>query len=448
MSRSTTVSPFSFAGSVWLILLLTATLTSAAVAGSVPLQRVDTHAGVKLDQATRDQIVERIANEGTIGVIVGLSLPDAFVPEGDITSRDRLNQRAQIAEAADQLTAQLARHEAEVYGRYESLPAMAIRVDPAALEFLLSNPLINHIQLDEAVPPALGSSTGVIGAPSVWSQGLEGSGQAVVILDTGIDGDHAFFEDNVGNSRIVAEACFSNGGGSGGQVSLCPNGASSQVGLGASEVKIPACLRSNGSQLCNHGVHVAGIAAGRGPSFRGVAPDADIISIQVFTRFETGCPNNNNPCVLSYTSDQLAALNHVFTTLHQNHSVASVNMSLSGGSNSSPCDSDSRKPAIDNLRSVGIATVVATGNGSSRNAIGQPACISTAIAVSSTTNNDDVSSFSDVHEMMDLFAPGSNINSAVAGGGFASFNGTSMATPHVAGAWAVLKQARPNASVS
>ena len=419
---------------------------ASGITQTAPLQPGNT--SVKLDPTVVMNLQATAWEKGEARVIVGLRLPAPFRPEGSLDPGARSSQRIAIARAADQLESALALHDARIYHRYATLPALAISVDPDALEFLISSDFIDHIQADEAVPPSLGTSTGVVGAPAVWSQGIEGTGQAVVILDTGIDGDHAFFEDGAGDSRIVAEACFSNAGGAGGQTSLCPDGTPTQTGLGASEVKIASCLRSNGSQLCNHGVHVAGIAAGRGSSFRGVAPDADIISVQVFTRFNSGCPGDNNPCVLSYTGDQLAALDHVFNNLHGSHNVASVNMSLGGGSFTSPCDSDLRKPAIDNLRSVGIATVVATGNGGSRNAIGAPSCISTAIAVSSTTNNDNVSSFSDVHEMMDLFAPGSGITSSIAGGGFASFNGTSMATPHVAGAWAILKQTNPNASVS
>jgi subtilisin family serine protease len=106
-----------------------------------------------------------------------------------------------------------------------------------------------------------------------------------------------------------------------------------------------------------------------------------------------------------------------------------------------------RKMAIDNLRSVGIATVVASGNSSSRNSILTPACISSAISVGATTDTDAVSSFSNVADFLDLLAPGSLITSSVPGGGLGIMNGTSMATPHVAGAWAVLKQQSPVANV-
>jgi len=67
--------------------------------------------------------------------------------------------------------------------------------------------------------------------------------------------------------------------------------------------------------------------------------------------------------------------------------------------------------------------------------------------VGSTTDADAISSFSNVADFLDLLAPGSLITSSVPGGGLGTWNGTSMATPHVAGAWAVLKQESPLADV-
>jgi hypothetical protein len=86
--------------------------------------------------------------------------------------------------------------------------------------------------------------------------------------------------------------------------------------------------------------------------------------------------------------------------------------------------------------------------------MGSPACISTAVSVGSTQDGsggtvvDAVSPFSNSSSVLDLLAPGQFIESSVPGGFFGVLAGTSMAAPHVAGAWAVLKQQNPQASVT
>jgi len=133
--------------------------------------------------------------------------------------------------------------------------------------------------------------------------------------------------------------------------------------------------------------------------------------------------------------------------LRTTYAFAAVNMSLGGGLFSSNCDDEPYKPFIDNLRAVGIATVVASGNDGSTDQLSAPACISTAVSVGATTKDDQVAYFSNVTPFLSLFAPGDEIISSYPGGQFAVASGTSMAAPHVAGAWAILKQAAPAAGV-
>src|SRR5262249_555203 len=94
-----------------------------------------------------------------------------------------------------------------------------------------------------------------------------------------------------------------------------------------------------------------------------------------------------------------------------------------------------------------VATVIAAGNDGRSNAIAEPGCISSAISVGATDDTDHVASFSNSASFMKLWAPGVAITSSVPGGGYADFSGTSMATPHVAGAFAVARQVFPTASV-
>ena len=322
---------------------------------------------------------------------------------------------------------------------FRSVPAVVMEADPDSLDSLASDPEIESIDEDRLAKPDLSASVPVVNVPAVWSSGLTGSGIAVAVLDTGVDRSHPFF-----GGRVVHEACFSTTYAGQNAVSLCPNGASSQTGTGAAA---PCTIGG-----CFHGTHVAGIAAGhQSPSFAGVARDAQIIAIQVFTRFnDAGLCGGAASCVMSYTSDQIRALDHVLQ-LRSSFTIASANMSLGGSPQTSQANCDARnaatKQAIDALRAVGIATVIASGNEGYVNAISEPGCISSAISVGNTSNTDLAFMPFNIASFITLVSPGTNINSSTPGGGFTTASGTSMATPHVAGAIAILRQANRTASV-
>jgi subtilisin family serine protease len=166
------------------------------------------------------------------------------------------------------------------------------------------------------------------------------------------------------------------------------------------------------------------------------------------------CGSVGAPCVLLYESDAIAALDYVADTLALGWDIASVNMSFESTvtwSSEASCDSanSAYKVAIDALHALGIASVVASGNGSVTTGIAAPACISSAIAVGASADSSNVVwSKSNAGPPLDLLAPGIAITSSKLGGSFGSHSGTSMAAPHIAGAIAVLKQADPGISVA
>ena len=377
-------------------------------------------------QALRTKAVET----GVIRVIARLVAPAGQLLSGALLDAAQGDLRTEMAAVDVPYVEPLA-----------NLPYTVIELTPAQLDSLVASGLIESVQEDTIEGTYLTQSVPLIDAPGAWSRGARGGGQHIAILDTGVDRNHPFL-----GGRVVAEACFSSNSPSQGASTVCPNGLTSQTGTGAGR----NCTISG----CDHGTHVAGIAAGSGANFSGVAPDASIIAIQVFSRFvdQPGGPRScanagtNSPCVLTFRSDQIRGLQHVLTLANE-RDIASANMSLGGGQFTTACDSDLRKASIDQLRGVGVATVIASGNDGFTNAVGTPGCISSAVTVGSTTKSDNVSGFSNSATLVDLLAPGSSINSSVPGGIFQSFNGTSMATPHVAGAFAVLRSGATTATV-
>ncbi len=344
-------------------------------------------------------------------------------------------------------------------------PMFAATVDASELKRLSADPRIVSVQEDRLDAPSLIQSTGIIrmtGTTGAWAKNATGTGRVVAVLDTGVNKNHEFLKYNATVSKVVSEACFNTKEATLGATSRCPGGAIASTRVNSGLDCGPTITG------CGHGTHVAGIAAGKntsqtaGEPSKGVAFNAGILAINVFSRFSrtnsgSPCFGASQDCVLSFTSDQIKALERVFALRGGigPRKIASVNMSLGGGFSSGFCDTDSRKPIIDKLRAAGIATVIASGNESFTGGVAAPGCISSAITVGASSkraagNAEKVASYSNMGSPVDVFAPGGDFGypaslgnaSLIKSSHFNTYDflaGTSMAAPHVAGVFAAIK---------
>jgi subtilisin len=393
-------------------------------------------------------LLAQAQSRGAVRVIVGVRVN--FQPEGRLTARAAQTQRVAIAQAQNALLTQFATRNLRAVRTFASIPYLAMTVDANTLTALAASANVTMIREDKPRAPSLAESTELIGAPAAWASGYSGAGQTVAILDTGVDSAHPFLA-----SKVISEACYSTNDAYYQASSVCPGGVTESTAPG-SGIYCDLAIYS-----CRHGTHVAGIAAGKDPGglgFSGVARDANLIAIQVFSRFDsTYWCGGSTPCILAFDSDIVKGLERVYD-LRNTYPLAAANLSLGGSlySSQAQCDADfpDYKNVMDNLRSVGIATVVASGNDYSSSAIGAPACVSSAVSVGATldggyyaTPADAVASFSNSASFLSLLAPGQYIYSSFPNNSYNNWAGTSMATPHVTGAWAVIKSRSPTASV-
>lgn len=392
---------------------------------------VQTRSGASAERAA---MLRKADERGAIRVVIGLDI--AMPSSEELSPAGAAAERRSLAAGQTQLLGRvgIARTDAAAAA---TVPFVVATVGAAQLRRLLADPQVTSVEEDFALPLLLSSSVPLVHADVAVTRGFAGNGYSVAVLDTGVAKAHPMLA-----GKVVTEACYSSNTRE--ARSLCRNGVSTDLQDGAGR-PCPATLAG-----CDHGTHVASIAAGAGGGLTGVAPAARIVAIQVFSRFERSadCWPAPAPCPKAYYSDIVRGLERVYA-LRKAHRIAAANISIGGGSFVSTCNGEvpALTAIIERLLDADVATVIASGNDGQSGAIGLPACIGPAIAVSSATDQNRVSPFADLSRIVDLMAPGSDIRAAVPGGGFAVKNGTSMAAPHVAGSFAILRQARPKATV-
>ena len=339
--------------------------------------------------------------------------------EGDLTGqlaglsrRERRVRRAQVyGERMDAVLGDLPLRGAHLLRRYQHVPMLPMEVaDVAVLEALEEDERVEWVFAEEYHEAFLTQSLALIDQPTAAADGFTGAGTSVAILDTGLD-----------YTRAAFGSCTAPNTGAGCKVVYAADFATSD---GA---------RDTGSY---HGTNVAGIVAG-------VAPDADLIGLDVFSG------------TTASSTDIIAAIDWAIDNV-DTYNIASLNLSLGGGTYTAACTTSPYSTAFDNARAEGILPVVASGNNAWGNKIASPACDPRAFSVGAvydsnvggmawsgctdaTTAADRVTCFSNSISFLDILAPGAMIEAAGI-----TMGGTSQATPHVAGAVAVLRAAFPS----
>lgn len=300
---------------------------------------------------------------------------------------------------------------AEERRRYRQVPYLHLTVrTPEALAALERHAEVVRVYEDRPNEAFLANSLPLIGQPAAAAAGKTGAGGTVVVIDTGLD-----------YTRAAFGSCVSPGS------------------PGSCRVPYAADLAADDGQLDanGHGTNVAGIVAG-------VAPGAQVIGLDVF--------NGANQAM---STDVIAAID--WTIAHKaTYGIVAINMSLGSGAYTSTCGSDVFAAAVANARAAGILSAVATGNNGYPDKMASPACVPGAVSVGAvystsfgglgwatpctdaSTAADQVTCFSNSASFMTLLAPGAMITAAGVTQG-----GTSQASPHVAGAIAVLRTGYP-----
>ena len=392
-----------------------------------------------------ETILEQLKAHSNTRVIVRMKA--ATEERGWAKATSVSEQRALVREMRSRFDSELSQGDLIIQQAFSSLPFVALEVDREQLISLL---VLNEVagvypviverkaqthKSSAFETPSLATSVPSIDVEDAWARGFEGAGLTVAVIDGGVATNHSMLA-----GKAVGDACFSATFG-GDTFNQCTSGQTPEIGSGA------ASNCPFGSERCDHGTHVASIAVGNDGTNYGVARKAQVMPIDVFSRVTdaSACDPDPAPCELTDSLAVLDALNYVNENA-DTYNIVAVNLSLGGGAFTGPCDSDPRRLVIDMLREKGVATVAAAGNQGSNEAINAPACVSSAVAVGATNDTSTVASFSNFTSFMNVMAPGINIRAANPAGGFVIRSGTSMAAPHVAGAYAVIRSALNEAS--
>jgi len=415
-------------------LLLRASFAVLLVIAAVPDARADVQ-----------DVLKAVQRDGQARVVVRMKADSGAATWSARQPASR--QRMAVAAAIENVRPALREARIQSFKTFRTLPLMAATVTKEQLLSLMAAPDVESVFLvrkerkmanaaSVLEAKSLATSVASIDAANAWAAGYDGRGYSVAVIDGGFNLNHPMLA-----GKNIGDACFAYDNGTTIR-NNCPSGVSPQIGAGAASYCPP------GSDRCDHGTYVASIAVGNDGINFGVARGAKLVPIDVFSRDSDAndCSPDPAPCELTDSLAVLDALDYVNEHAAELN-IAAVNLSIGGATRDGYCDDDPRKGVIDMLRQKGIAVAAAASNEGLTGKISAPACISSAVAVGATNDSLTVATFSNFAATLDVMAPGVDVFAAAgSGSGLVSRNGTSAAAPHVAGAWAVMRSAAPQAT--
>ena len=288
--------------------------------------------------------------------------------------------------------------------QYENINAISGKLDLDTLANLSSNADVEKIYLNKIYNVNLDESLPLINANDVHTSkksntNLKGAYQSVCIIDTGVNYNHPALGGCFGGGcKVIGGHDFVNND-------------------------------SNPIDDNTHGTHVAGIIASNDSTYKGVAPEANIVAIKA-------CDDGGN----CDQSDVIAGIDWCISnkTIF-NISVISMSIGDDGQYTSVNCPTDF-DTSINNAIANGILVTVSSGNNYYNNGISSPSCSPNATSVGATNDSDVIWSRSNTGSLLDLLAPGVSITSSTGSSDFTLKTGTSMANAHVAGAALLIYQ--------
>ncbi|RLG12450.1 hypothetical protein DRN73_02585 [Candidatus Pacearchaeota archaeon] len=296
--------------------------------------------------------------------------------------------------------------------RHEFQDEVSAIINKSELEILKNNPNVKSVEIVKTRSIALQDSVPLINASSTWNlkeknNNLTGKGQTVCVLDTGVDFTHPDLNEK--NLTCIID-CISGGN--------CVENCSATDGNG-------------------HGTHVAGIASANG-SLKGLAPGANLISVQVCDS-SGSCGGDDIKAGIQWCVDNKDEYNISVISMSLGAICKYSNGTYTGWCHENYCNSIFEGDAIDNAVAKNISVIIAAGNSGNTTHISEPACYENAIPVGSIRKDDSTFDYNR-NSLVELIAPGYSINSTIPSSSYGTMSGTSMATPHVAGAFAIINQ--------